>query len=215
MNIKAKKDLFGRRNFLKKSTLLTFGTGGLLTLPQSNKAGSLNDKEDIFLIGPIDGFTPQIGTLVSMMNWIHWYKQTITGLSAEEMDYLYDSNANSIGTLILHMIDVELWAQDRTFGSSMKLKNVDIISIRDKASKKEKGKDSKHYLKLINDVREYTLKEFSKRDDNWLTEIDKDHPWPTPINNYGQWFHVFEHESNHIGQINFLKSRLPSTKKND
>ena len=29
---------------------------------------------------------------------------------------------------------------------------------------------------------------------------------------YAKWFHVAEHESNHDGQIKFLKSRLPGSK---
>lgn len=33
-----------------------------------------------------------------------------------------------------------------------------------------------------------------------------------PTNNYCKWFHVCEHESNHNGQIKFLKSRLPGAK---
>ncbi|WP_421827862.1 hypothetical protein [Larkinella sp.] len=32
------------------------------------------------------------------------------------------------------------------------------------------------------------------------------------INTYWKWFHVCEHESNHQGQIAFLKSRLPGGK---
>jgi hypothetical protein len=32
------------------------------------------------------------------------------------------------------------------------------------------------------------------------------------MNNYGKWFHVAEHESNHNGQIKFLKSRVPGGK---
>jgi hypothetical protein len=33
-----------------------------------------------------------------------------------------------------------------------------------------------------------------------------------PTNNYCKWFHVCEHESHHLGQIAFLKSRLPGAK---
>jgi len=31
-------------------------------------------------------------------------------------------------------------------------------------------------------------------------------------NNYAKWFHVAEHESNHDGQIKFLKRRVPGAK---
>ncbi|RYD93082.1 MAG: hypothetical protein EOP50_11695, partial [Sphingobacteriales bacterium] len=32
------------------------------------------------------------------------------------------------------------------------------------------------------------------------------------VNAYRKWFHVCEHESNHRGEIAFLKSRLPGAK---
>jgi hypothetical protein len=32
------------------------------------------------------------------------------------------------------------------------------------------------------------------------------------MNNCGKWFFVAEHESNHNGQIKFLKSRVPGAK---
>jgi uncharacterized damage-inducible protein DinB len=44
-------------------------------------------------------------------------------------------------------------------------------------------------------------------------EIDK--KWSNEkrsINTYWKWFHVCEHESNHRGQIAWLKSRMPGAK---
>jgi hypothetical protein len=48
-----------------------------------------------------------------------------------------------------------------------------------------------------------------KRDDAWLMQVDPD-SGNEPINNYCKWFHVCEHESNHNGQIKWLKARLPA-----
>ena len=59
---------FDRRKFIKKTTLAASVTGGLLTLLQSTSAYSPTSPEDINIIGPKDGFSPQIGTLVSIMN---------------------------------------------------------------------------------------------------------------------------------------------------
>ena len=72
-----------------------------------------------------------------------------------------------------------------------------------------KGHNLEYYLKKLEDVRAYTLEEFAKRDDDWLMAVDEDWFWG-PTNNYCKWFHVCEHESNHNGQIKWLKSRLPS-----
>ena len=82
----------------------------------------------------------------------------------------------------------------------------------DKARETIKGNNLDFYLQKLKKVRENSLIEFAKRDDKWLMEVDKEWPWG-PTSNYCKWFHVCEHESNHNGQIKFLKSRLPSAKK--
>lgn len=71
--MKKKTNPTSRRKFIKKSATLSLATGSFLTLPQTNFAshspiGSKNDS--INYIGPKKGYTPQIGTLVSMMNWM-------------------------------------------------------------------------------------------------------------------------------------------------
>ena len=58
--------------------------------------------------------------------------------------------------------------------------------------------------------------ELKKRDDKWLMTEDMNWEWtPKPTNNYCKWFHVCEHESNHNGQIKYIKGRLPGAKKED
>ena len=66
---------------------------------------------------------------------------------------------------------------------------------------------NKYYIDEISKVREYTLEEFKKRDDAWLLKPDEDWFWG-PTNNWCKWFHVCEHESNHNGQIKWLKGRM-------
>jgi hypothetical protein len=73
------------------------------------------------------------------------------------------------------------------------------------------GNSLDFYLNVLNETREQTLAEFRKRDDAWLTSVDKNWGWG-PTNNYCKWFHVTEHEANHNGQIKLLKSRLPGAK---
>ncbi len=64
---------------------------------------------------------------------------------------------------------------------------------------------------MLQDIREKSLAEFRKRDDEWLLAVDKTWPWG-PTNNLCKLFHVCEHESNHGGQIALLKSRMPGAK---
>ena len=62
----------------------------------------------------------------------------------------------------------------------------------------------------MTEVREETLEVFKTKDDEWLMEVDQ--TWSNnerTFNTYWKWFHVCEHESNHGGQIKFLRSRLP------
>ena len=69
---------------------------------------------------------------------------------------------------------------------------------------------SPYYLDKLKEVREHTLTELAKRDDAWLMQVDPDRVRGEPTNNYCKWFHVCEHESNHNGQIKWIKGRLPS-----
>jgi len=221
--MKKQHEQLDRRNFIKESSLFALGTGGFLILPQPNRANSITNQDDINIIGPKEGFTPQIGTLVSMMNWMRRIVLSpVKVMSVKDLDYLHDSNSNTIGSMLLHLAATERFYQIHTFEgkkwgdwSEEDDLNWSVASgLGDKARENIKGNNLEYYLRKLKDVRDYTLKEFAKRDDNWLMEIDKDWSWG-PTNNYCKWFHVCEHESNHNGQIKWLKSRLPSAKKND
>src|SRR5882724_9887163 len=74
------------------------------------------------------------------------------------------------------------------------------------------GHDLSYYLDRLREGREHTLAELRKRDDTWLMQIDNTWLWG-PTNNYCKWFHVCEHESNHNGQIKWIKGRLPDASK--
>ncbi len=209
---------FDRRSFIKKSSFFALGTGGLMTLSQTNLGNPLTHEDDLNIIGPKVGFTPQIGTLVSMMNWMRRVILfPVTGMGVEDLDYLHDANANSIGALLYHLAATERFYQIHTFEgkkwgdwSEEDELNWGVASrLGYKARKTINGNDLEFYLKKLKNVREHTLQEFAKRDDNWLMKVDKTWSWG-PTNNYCKWFHVCEHESNHNGQIKWLKSRLPS-----
>jgi hypothetical protein len=85
------------------------------------------------------------------------------------------------------------------------------MNLGDAGRKSIRGHELPHYLGLLAEVRERTLAELKKRDDDWLMAVDPNWPWG-PTNNYCKWFHVVEHESHHGGQIALLRSRLPEQK---
>jgi len=207
-----------RRNFMKKSSYFAIGTGSLMALPHYNFAQSTTLQEDINIVGPKEGFSPHIGTLVSMMNWMRMVILIpVKGMGVEDLDYLHDDKANSIGAMLWHLAATERFYQIHTFERKKwgdweeedKLNWSIAFGLGDKARETIKGNKLDFYLNKLKEVREDTLKEFSKRDDDWLMKIDQEWAWG-PTNNYCKWFHVCEHESNHNGQIKFLKSRLPS-----
>jgi hypothetical protein len=145
--------------------------------------------------------------------------RAVKGMSQQDLDFLLDAKANTIGALLVHLAAIESFFQMNTFeglaGKTLpepfKQKWGMPMELGEPARKSIKGNNLDHYLNVLNETREKTLAEFRKRDDAWLMAVDKDWPWG-PTNNYCKWFHVTEHEANHNGQIKFLKSRLPGAK---
>ena len=155
-----------------------------------------------------------------MMTWMRTVLlMSVQGMTQTELDYLQDNKANTIGALLLHLAATDTYYHLHTFegvrwGSwddSIKQKWDTAMSLGEPARKTIKGHNLQYYLDILRETREKTLSEFRKRDDNWLMSVDHKWGWG-PTNNYCKWFHVCEHESNHNGQIKFLKSRLPGAK---
>lgn len=165
-----------------------------------------------YLVAPIDGFTPQMGRLVSMMNYSRRTTlDAVKGLDGEQLDYLHDPQSNSIGALLLHIAAVELWYQEETFGSRADMGEAEqweiALDLGSQARSRIKGNDLSYYLRILETVRSKTLEELAARDDSWLDEESEF--WNRqPANNYFKWFHVFEDEINHRGQIRWLRKRV-------
>jgi hypothetical protein len=205
-----------RRNFLKATAVLTTGVSGLFLSPEL----AVSEGDDMNIIGPKKGYAPQIGTLVSMMTWMRAsVLHSVKGMSQKDLDWLLDAKANTIGALLMHLAATDRIYQINTFEGNP-LKEIPApykekwevaMDLGEPARKAIRGNSLDYYVNLLEETREHTFAEFRKRDDAWLMTVDKDWPWG-PTNNYCKWFHVCEHESNHNGQIKFLKSRLPGAK---
>jgi len=206
-----------RRHFLKTSAAFTIGASNLALLPEP----ALSEDAELNILGPKKGYSPQIGTLVSMMAWMRMVVlSSVKGMSQKDLDFLLDDKANTIGALLMHLAATDRIYQINTFeGNSLgkdlpasyKEKWGVAMELGEPARKQIKGNSLDYYLNLLEETREHTLAEFRKRDDAWLLAVDKDWGWG-PTNNYCKWFHVCEHESNHNGQIKLLKARLPGAK---
>lgn len=210
-------DLFhqpNRRSFMKT---ITAGACGAYLLPEF---GLAVDASTANILGPKPGYSPQVGTLVSMLTWMRGaVVRSTRNLNEGDLDHLFDANANTIGALMLHLAATETYYQMNTFdgmkwdswSKDVKQKWDPAMNLGDAGRKSIKGHDLNYYLTILQETREKSLAEFRKRDDAWLMSVDKEWGWG-PTNNYCKWFHVCEHESHHSGQIEFLRKRLPGAK---
>ena len=207
-----------RRSFLRA----TGTTAAILPFAPFALAEAKPDAE-INVIGPKPGYSPQIGTLVSMLAWMSpAATRALKGITPTQLDWLLDANANSIGALLLHLAASEVLYQRLTFdnipidklgknGDDFDQKWGAAMDLGDKGRKEIKGHDLAFYTAQLDEVRAKTLAEFKKRDDAWLMAVDKTWGWG-PTNNYCKWFHVCEHISHHAGQIDILIKRVPGYK---
>jgi uncharacterized damage-inducible protein DinB len=210
-----------RRDFIKQASLYAAGTVGFSmfsNLSHATPVAFVADNKNI--IGPIEGYSPQVGTIISMLSWMRdVILSPVKNMTMEQLDYIHDKNANSIGSMLLHLAATERFYQIHTFdgkkwgdwGNADKKRFGVAMGLGDKGREEIKGNNLDFYLDTLNEVRDRTLTEFKKRDDAWLMQVDEKWPWG-PTNNYCKWFHVCEHESNHNGQIKWIKGRLPGSK---
>ncbi len=204
-----------RRRFLRTSGAIACGFTGDASFSGLQAADVTAQGPNI--LGPREGFSPQVGTLVSMLNWMRTsILQPVQGLTVAQLDHLHDEKANSIGALLLHLAAIERLYQINTF-EGRKWGDVRgeiekewgaAARLGDEARKSIKGHDLAYYLGKLKEVRARTIAELRKRDDAWLMQVDSSAGEPT--NNYCKWFHVCEHESHHNGQVTWLKGRLPT-----
>ncbi len=213
------KNAAGRRHFLKFSAALA---SGMALIPQMGFGNVVAPAEGINIIGPREGYSPQLGTFVSMLDWIRQsVESAVKGLKPEELDFLMDPKSNTIGAMLFHLAATETIYQDLTlynlkdFSDANKKKFGVAMELGEEGRKQIKGHPLDYYLSILKEVREKSLSEFKKRDDKWLAEVDPHFFGNQPTNNYCKWFHVCEHEANHRGQMTLVRKRLPGAKGDD
>lgn len=205
-----------RKSFVRSSAGLM---AGFAFFPLSSVANDDYFADEINIIGPRAGYSTQLGTFVSMLDWMRASViRAVDGLTQAELDYLLDPQSNTIGALLMHLAATEVVYQDLTlyglkdFSASNKSKWGFAMGLGDEGRKQIKGNNLDYYLSALKEVREKTLTEFKKRDDKWLAEVDPSFFGNKPTNNYCKWFHVCEHEANHRGQMTVIRKRLPGSK---
>ena len=163
------------------------------------------------IIKPTKGYSPQIGTLVDMIEDLKdRMTESVKDLSIEETDFLIDDKANSIGTIIMHIAATELYYQAESLENRSWTEEEEEFwnvasNMGDESRAQLKGKPIKYYLKLWDQVREKSLEGLKTKDDEWLAS-----KVAIGLNHHYIWFHVLEHQAAHMGQIDLIKNKLPS-----
>src|SRR6476661_8263928 len=70
------------------------------------------------VLGPRPGYSPMIGTFVSQLTWMREMNGVLSatkGLTQADLDVLFDTNANTIGALMLHLAATETYYGLHTF----------------------------------------------------------------------------------------------------
>ena len=161
------------------------------------------------IIKPTKGYTTQIGNIVSMLEDLKGrVTNSVSSLTIEETDFLLDENANRIGAMIFHLAATEKYYQVYTIENrglnKVEREKWDVAqNLSYTARNLLKGKPIDYYLDIWNEVRKETLRLLKTKDDNWFSS--KTHN--NNMNNHWAWYHVMEHQANHMGQIRLILKR--------
>lgn len=174
--------------------------------------------QGLFIIDQKEGLSVEFSKLASMMEYTRVTTlDEVKDLAVEELDYLINDGANSIGMLLAHMISVEKAYQIDTF-ENRDFTEEDIqmlnpaLDLGDAAREQIKGNPIDYYLEELEQTRKKTIDTFKTLPDSWLFE-QSPFWYGKPTNNYFKWFHVFEDELNHRGQIRLIKKLMRTTEK--
>ena len=159
---------------------------------------------------PAEGYSHNIGIMVNMLEDLKdRITEQVKDLNQTETDFEFDEKANSIGALVMHLVATEAYYQIETLEERQFTAEEQKIygvggELNDTSKQELKEKPIQHYLDLWNEVRQKTLAGLKTKDDVWFaSEIEKG------MNYHWAWYHVMEHQSNHMGQIALVKNRLP------
>ncbi|WP_053971481.1 DUF664 domain-containing protein [Mangrovimonas sp. ST2L15] len=162
-----------------------------------------------YTIEPPKGYSHDIGNMIVMLDNLKGrVEYLVKDLNQEQTDFLLDDNSNRIGALIYHLAATEAHYQvftfeKRDFNEAEKEKWMMALSLGDEARAEFQGKPIQYYMDLYDEVRNKTKELMKTKDDKWFSKTNKG------MSNHWAWFHVMEHQANHMGQLAYLTKRLP------
>ncbi len=159
-------------------------------------------------IQPPKGYSHDIGNMISMLdNLKQRVERNVYGLDQAGTDFLLDENANSPGAIIYHLAATEAYYQaytfeGRGFNAEERKKWETALNLGDKARQEFKGKPLRYYLDIYDEVRARTKELLKTKDDKWFEKKNGN------MSNHWAWFHVMEHQANHMGQLALITKRI-------
>lgn len=154
------------------------------------------------------GYSNNIGQMISMLdNLKARVERNVINLDQQGTDFLLDANANSPGAIIYHLAATEAYYQvytfeKRGFNKEEREKWEVALNLGPKARAAFKDKPISYYLEIYDEVRKKTKKLLKEKDDDWFEEMNGG------MNNHWAWFHVMEHQANHMGQLALITKRI-------
>ncbi|WP_298760307.1 DUF664 domain-containing protein [uncultured Psychroserpens sp.] len=154
------------------------------------------------------GYSNDIGQMVSMLdNLKARVERNVINLDQEGTDFLLDDKANSPGAIIYHLAATEAYYQvytfeNRGFNAEEREKWNTALNLGDKARQEFKDKPISYYLEIYDKVRAKTKELLKTKDDEWFKKKNG------TMSNHWAWFHVMEHQANHMGQLALIAKRI-------
>ena len=159
-------------------------------------------------IEPPKGYSNDIGNMISMLdNLKHRVERIVVNLNQEQTDFLLDEDANRIGAIIYHLAATEAYYQvytfeNRGFNYEENEKWMVALNLGGRGRNELKDKPISYYLDIYNEVRNKTKELLKTKDDKWFSKK------ASGMSNHWAWFHVMEHQANHMGQLALITKRL-------
>ncbi len=163
------------------------------------------------VIKPAKGYSENIGNMITMLDDLKGrITRSVSNLDQKGTDFLLDDNANRIGAMIIHLAATEVYYQKYTFegrgfNEAENEKWGAALSLGDEGRKDLLGQPISYYLEIWDEVRAKTKELLKEKDDVWFAKKTTG----SSMNNHWAWYHVMEHQANHMGQIRLVMGRIP------
>lgn len=154
------------------------------------------------------GYSENIGQMISMLdNLKRRVERNVINLDQEGTDFLLDDKANTPGAIIYHLAATEAYYQvytfeERGFNAEEQKKWNTALNLGEKARQTYKEKPISYYLEIYDEVRAKTKALLKTKDDSWFEKMNGN------MSNHWAWFHVMEHQANHMGQLALITKRI-------